>query len=276
MSEIIAGRLWQASGWIDGAAPGITWLPAQFPGRLRINAYALRDGEEWIGIDTGLPVHWDTIREGLAPSLPGTTRRRLLNTRREQDGMANLPAMLRAFAITEAPYVGVLNPLELTGVAGAAATPRLAVDEILAVGRLRIQPLRVLLRLLATNWFFEHHTGTLFTSDSFGWITDDAPADAAPQRAGFNVFGDSASTHPALMMGAKFDWLRGIDAAPILADLDAVMDRPIQRICPGMGRVIEGADAVRAAHATLRHAISRLAAQPAARWTMPAWIKETT
>jgi len=258
VSEIIPGTLWQASGFIDGAAPGITWLPAHFPGRLRINAYALRDGEAWIGIDTGLPAHWQAIRDGLAPSLPGTTRRLLLNTRREQDGMANLPAMLRAFGITEAPYVSVLNPLELTGVGGAIPTPRLAVDEVLAVGRLRIHPLRVLLRLLATNWFFEHHTGTLFTSDSFGWLTDGAAADAA------------------LMISAKFDWLRGIDPTPILADLDAVMDRPILRICPGQGRVIEGADAVRTAHATLRDAIRQLAAQPAARWTMPAWIKETT
>lgn len=258
MTELLPGLLWQASGVVEGAAPGITWLPAQFPGRLRINAYAMRDGEAWIVIDTGLPAHWDAIRTGLAPSISGTTRRLMLNTRREQDCMANLPAMLRAFDIHEVPYVGVLNPLELTGVRDGPRATRIGLDDVVTVGRLRFQPLRVLLRLLATNWFFERHTGTLFTSDAFGWLTDDADADAM------------------LMMSAKFDWLRGIDPAPILADLDAVMHRPIQRICPGMGRVIEGVDAVREAHATLRDAITRLAAQPAARWTMPAWIKETT
>ena len=280
LHTIIPGTLWGAAGWLPGGAREVSWLPPRLPGFLPVTAYALRDGTEWLAVDTGLPIHWPALRDALAPTLAGAARRRMVNTRRERDCMANLHAMARAFGIAEIPYVGVLNPVELLDavedaeteariramapVSPPVRTTRIEVGEVLRIGRLRLEPLRVQLRLLATNWFHEGVTGTLFTSDAFGWLTrpdavsplvrapDEAPLDPAPL---------------ARTLARKFDWLVGIDPAPILADLDAIFAaRVIERLCPGYGLVIEGESAVREALAAMRQAIATLAARRPPAW----------
>lgn len=283
LHEIIPGTLWGAAGWLDTAAQPLTWLPPDARGFLPVTAYALRDGEDWMVLDTGLPAHWPALRESLARTVQGTTRRRMLNTRREQDCMANLHPLTREFGITEVPYVGVLNPVELLdAVEDAEACARIEalapvrairieVGEIVRIGRLRLEPLRVQLRLLATNWFWEHETRTLFTSDAFGVLTSTtphaslvrAPEEPAMRAADF-----------AQMMSAKFDWLVGIDPAPILADLDAVFaQRRIGRLCPGYGLVIEGVEAVAHAHETMREALHLLATHRRPAWRFPESFK---
>lgn len=279
LHEIIPGTLWGAAGWLRPDARPPTWLPPGLPGWLPVNAYALRDGAEWMVVDTGLPAHWPELHAALAATLAGTTRRRMVNTRREQDCMANLHAMSRAFGIAEVPYVGVLNPLDLLEDIEAqeakarieAMAPvravRIAPDEVLEVGRLRLEPLRVTLRLLATNWFHEHVTGTLFTSDAFAGLT--RPSPDAPILRG----AEEPGPDPVILahaMSAKFDWLTGIDPAPILADLDAVFaGRRVARICPGHGCVIEGEAAVARTLAAMREAIRLLAARPKPAWRWP-------
>jgi hypothetical protein len=285
LHEIIPGTLHAATGWLRADAQPVSWIPAGLPGFLPVSAYALRDGAEWMVVDTGLPVHLPQIEAALAQTVNGTTRRRMINTRREQDCMANIGALVRRFGITEVPYVGVLNPVEMTDVlendeAEARITAmapvravRIEVGQVLEVGRLRIEPLRVQLRLLATNWFFEHATRTLFTSESFGFLTrptPDAPLVRAPEEAPLRA------EDIARMLSAKFDWLIGIDPAPILADLDAIFSaRPVDRLCPGYGCVIEGASAVAKALAAMKDAIAMLAAQPKPPIALPAFLKET-
>jgi hypothetical protein len=230
-------------------------------------------------------VHLPQIEAALAQTVAGTTRRRMMNTRREQDCMANIGALVRRFAIAEVPYVGVLNPVEMTDVLendeaeariaalSNARAIRIEVGQMVEVGRLRIEPLRVQLRLLATNWFFDHTTRTLFTSDSFGFLTratPDAPLVRAPDKAPI------AAADIARMLSAKFDWLVGIDPAPILADLDAIFAaRAVDRICPCYGCVIEGPAAVAEALARMKDAIALLAAKPKATIDLPAFVKET-
>ncbi len=285
LHEIIPGTLCAATGWLRADAQPVSWIPAGLPGYLPVTAYALRDGADWMVIDTGLPVHAAEIEAALARTVEGTTRRRMMNTRREQDCMANIGALVRRFAIAEVPYVGVLNPVEMTDVIendeaeariaamSAARAIRIEVGQVVDVGCLRIEPLRVQLRLLATNWFFEHATETLFTSDSFGFLTratPDAPLVRAPGEAPI------LAADIAHMLSAKFDWLIGIDPAPILADLDAIFAaRAVHRICPGYGCVIEGAEAVVQALARMKDAIALLAAQPKPAIHLPAFVKET-
>lgn len=285
LHEIIPGTLFGASGWLRADARPISWIPPGLPGFLPVNAYALRDGAEWMVVDTGLPLHWPEIEAALARTIAGTARRRMVNTRREQDCMANLQPLVRAFGITEVPYVGVLNPLEMADLIEAdeaharieAMAPvravRIEVGEALGIGRLRLEPLRVQLRLLATNWLYEHATRTLFTSDSFAFLTREEPGAPLVRQAGEPPL---QAADIARMLRAKFDWLIGIDPAPVLADLDAIFAaRPVERICPGYGCVIEGAAAVAEAHARMRDAILMLAAQrkPAIDFHLPA--KET-
>ena len=208
----------------------------------------------------------------------------MVNTRREQDCMANLHAMSRAFGISEVPYVGVLNPLDLLEDIEAqevkarieAMAPvralRIAPGEVLEIGRLRLEPLRVTLRLLATNWFHEHVTGTLFTSDAFAGLSRNTP-DATLVLGAEEPGPDPAALAHA--MSAKFDWLAGINPAPLLADLDAVLaGRRVTRICPSHGCVIEGEAAVARAISAMRDAIWLLAARPKPVWRWPDHIPD--
>lgn len=283
LHEIIPGTLWGAAGWLDTTAQPLSWLPPDAHGFLPVAAYALRDGEDWMLVDTGLPAHWPALRDALARTIAGTTRRRMLNTRREQDCMANLHPLTREFDITEVPYVGVLNPIELLDAVEDAETrarieamapvraTRIEVGEIVQVGRLRLEPLRVQLRLLATNWFHEHETRTLFTSDAFAFLTRATPHESlvrAPHEPPLRA------ADLAHMLSAKFDWLIGIDPAPILADLDAIFaTRRVARLCPGYGLVIEGAHAVNHAHETMRQALHLLAARRRPAWRFPESFK---
>jgi len=280
LHTIIPGTLYGAAGWLRGGAQPITWLPPDLNGWLPVTAYALTDGAEWMAMDTGLPVHWPVLRPALEATLGATTRRRMVNTRREQDCMANLHAMTQAFGITEVPYVGVLNPLELMDWVEAAEAHarieamapvramRIEVGQMLEVGSLRLEPLRVQLRLLATNWFYEHATRSLFTSESFGFLTRDDPGQPLlrdPGEAPFYV--------PAIagMLSAKFDWLIGIDPSPILADLDTIFAaRKVDRICPCHGCVIEGPVAVAEAVVATQSAIRLLAGRVKPVWSWPA------
>lgn len=285
LHAIIPGTLFAATGWLRADARPISWIPPGLPGWLPVSAYALRDGGEWMVVDTGLPVHWPDIAAALAQTIAGTTRRRMINTRREQDCMANLRALVTRFGITEVPYVGVLNPLDLAGMIEAdeaharieAMAPvraiRIEVGQVVEIGRLRLEPLRVQLRLLATNWFYEHTTRSLFTSESFGFLTrarPDAPLVRAPDEAPI------AAADIARMLSAKFDWLMGIDPAPVLADLDAIFAaRAVDRICPCQGCVIEGAAAAAEALARMKDAIALLAARRKPAIDLPAFAKET-
>lgn len=285
LHEIISGTLYAATGWLRADARPVSWIPPGLPGYLPVSAYALRDGAEWMVIDAGLPVHWPEIEAALAQTLGATTRRRMMNTRREQDCMASIGALVRRFGIAEIPYVGVLNPVEMTdalendeaeariAALSQARAIRIEVGQVVQVGRLRIEPLRVQLRLLATNWFHEHTTNTLFTSDSFGFLTRASPYEPllrAPDEAPI------AAADIARMLSAKFDWLVGIDPAAILADLDAIFAaRRVDRLCPCYGCVIEGADAVAGAAARMKDAIVMLAARPKPAIELPAFAKET-
>lgn len=282
-AEIVPGTLAATGGWLDVGARPISWLPPAGRGLLPVQGYILRDGGSWLMVDTGLAVHWPLIAGGIQRTLEGTSERRLITTRREQDCMINLPAILRDFGVREVLYAGVLNPLdffegveEQDAAARIEATPglratRIAPGAVTSIGRLRLEVLRVELRLLATNWFYETETATLFTSDAFSFLARPVESwspgvsrlrkpDEAPMRA----------EDAALYLSAKMDWLVGIDPAPVLADLDAIQAaRPIARLCPGFGLVIEGEDAVRGAFDAVRGALRILGAMPRNRWRFP-------
>lgn len=282
-AEIIPGTLFATGGWLDVGARPISWLPPEGRGLLPVQGYVLRDAGSWLMIDTGLAVHWPLVAEGICRTLANTSQRRLITTRREQDCMINLPAILDAFGVEEVLYAGVLNPLdffegveETDAAARIEATPglravRIAPGVVTPVGGLALEVLRVELRLLATNWFYERATRTLFTSDAFAFLARPAAswspglsrlraADEPPMRA----------EDAALYLSAKMDWLIGIDPAPIIRDLDAIQAaRPIDRLCPGFGCVIEGEAAVREAFEVMRGALRILGARRRAAWQFP-------
>lgn len=163
-AEIIPGTPAATGGWLDVAARPISWLPPAERGVLPVQGYMLRDGGSWLVADTGLAVHWPLVAEGIRRTLGDTPERRLITTRREQDCMMNLSAILRELGVREVLYAGVLNPLgffegveERDAAARIEATPglratRIAPAAATAIGRLRLEVPRVELRRLAANW----------------------------------------------------------------------------------------------------------------------------
>ncbi|MCR0985301.1 hypothetical protein [Roseomonas populi] len=287
-AEVIPGTLAAVGGWLDVAARPVSWLPPAGRGLIPVQGYILRDGGSWLMVDTGLAVHWPLIADGIRRTLEGTSERRLITTRREQDCMINLPAILRDFGVREVLYAGVLNPLdffegveERDAAARIEATPglqatRIAPGAVTSIGRLRLEVLRVELRLLATNWFYETETATLFTSDAFAFLVRSAPS-WSPGLSRLRAAGEAPmrAEDAALFLSAKMDWLIGIDPAPILQDLDAIQAaRPIARLCPGFGLVIEGEGAVREAFDAVRGALRILAARPRQPWRFPDALRD--
>jgi len=282
-AEVIPSTLFATGGWLRIGERPISWLPEGIQGMIPVQGYILRDGASWLMIDTGLAVHWPLIADGIRRTLGDTVERRLITTRREQDCMINLPAILREFGVNEALYAGVLNPLDFfegveenDAAARIEATPglkatRIAPGVVTPVGGLRLEVLRIELRLLATNWFYERETRTVFCSDAFGFLTRPGSSwssgfsrlhkpDEAPLRA----------EDAALFLSAKMDWLIGIDPMPIIRDLDAVQAaRPIERLCPGLGCVIEGEAAVREAFDRTREALVTLGKRQRKSWQFP-------
>ena len=261
--------LFAVGGWLRLGGPPVSWIPGEARGYLPVGGFVLRDGGQWLLIDTGLPVHQRDMRAGIAQTVAGCPERRLITTRREADCMLNIPWILREFDIAEVLYAGALDPLDFfTGVedaeitarldaSGATRTRKIADGEVMPVGGLRLEVLRTELRLLATNWFYEQATATLFSSDAFAFLTAAAPGSRV------SPLGDFAAADIAAFLGAKMDWLVGIDPAPVIADLDRLQrSRPIARICPGFGCTIEGAAVVACAFDRLRDALHLLAARP--------------
>jgi hypothetical protein len=282
-AEILPGTLFATGGWMEVAARPVSWLPAEGSGLLPVQGYILRDGGSWLMIDTGLAIHWPLIARGIAQTLEGTAERRLITTRREQDSMINLPAILGEFGVSEVLYAGVLNPLDffegveetdaaarIESVPGLRAA-RIAPGTVTEIGRLRLEVLRVELRLLATNWFYERETRTLFTSDAFAFLTRPAAA-WSPGLSRLRAPGEAPirAEDAALFLSAKMDWLIGIDPAPVIRDLDRIQGAyAIDRLCPGFGCVIEGEAAVREAFDRMRDALVLLAARPRTPWRFP-------
>jgi hypothetical protein len=283
LAAILPGTLWAMGGWLRMEAAPVSWIPPGVAGWLPVQGYALRSAESWLMVDTGLACHWPLVREGVAATSRLCRELRLITTRREQDCMNGIPALVGEFGLREVLYAGVLNPLDFfEGVEEAEAAARIeahpgvvatriAPGVVTQVGELELEVLRVELRLLATNWFYERRTRTLFTSDAFAFLARPAPglsrlraAEEPPMRA----------EDAARFLSAKMDWLIGVDPAPILADLDRIQSGwPADRICPGFGLVIEGPAAVAEAFEAVRGALRLLGARPRRAWAFPAGLE---
>lgn len=279
LAEIIPETLWALGGWLRMDGARVSWVPPNVLGWLPVQGYALRSAGSWLMVDTGLACHWPLVAAGVARTSRGCRERRLITTRREQDCMNGIPALVGEFGLREVLYAGVLNPLDFfEGVEEADAVgrieahpgvvaTRIAPGVTAPVGELELEVLRVELRLLATNWFYERRTRTLFTSDAFAFLSRPSPGMSrlrAPGEAAMRA------EDAALFLSAKMDWLVGVDPEPVLADLDRIeAGWPADRICAGFGLVIEGREAAVAAFAAVRDALRILGRWERRGWAFP-------
>jgi hypothetical protein len=269
VAEICPG-LYSVHGMIELAGRRLSWIADDSRGFLPLHVYVLRDEKALLLVDTGTGAHKPQIEEGFTYLMDGIADRRLFVTRREPDSFVNFSWVVQTFGINRIYYAGELNPLNLferfEATAGEMQLHHLykgAVENIqpglsFEVGRLRIKMVKSAIRLIAAIWAFEETTGTLFTSDSFAFVT-------VPQASSSPIVKPSDDEISAERifgyLDKKFDWLRGVDPEPFKAELRAIAEgQRIERLCPTYGAVIEGRAAVQKVFAGTITALDRIAA----------------
>lgn len=269
--DVHAGQIHAVGGSVPASMP-LSIFPSGVAGWLPMQGYVLREGDQLMMLDTGVTRHKEQIRSALGELVKGTRTRNLLLSRREHDVAINLPWIVGDFAFQKVIVGGDLNPLDFfESMDDASAFEQLRAASgievefvrtgaVVSLGSLRMEALPVTMRVLTTHWYYEHSSKTLFSSDSFGFVTsrdDVGPCKRTPT--------DEEISAERIMhyMSAKFDWICGIDTKPIIDGfLDAVRDREIDRVCPSLGVIIEGPDAVAKLFDQTVIALEKLAAAP--------------
>lgn len=269
VAEICPG-IHSVHGMIALAGRRLSWIADDSRGYLPLHVYVLRDSGALLLVDTGTGAHKRQIEEGFACLMDGYADRRLLVTRREPDCFVNFSWVVQTFGIGRIYYAGELNPLNLFERFEQTANEmqlhhlyKGAIENIqpgldFTVGRMRIRMVKSAIRLIAAIWAYEETTKTLFTSDSFAFVTVPR-ADSSPivRPSDDDISVDRVFGY----LDKKFDWLRGVDPAPFKAELAAIFERQeIARLCPSYGAVIEGAAAVQKVYRNTLAALDRIAA----------------
>lgn len=118
----------------------------------------------------------------------------------------------------------------------------IAPGKTIEVGKLSAEVMRTSLRVIGAAWLFESTTQTLFTSDTFAFVTaPSASASALVRPAEEQISLERIKGY----LNKKFDWVRGSDPTVIIGELEKLHgSRTIERICPTYGCIIEGRSAV--------------------------------
>lgn len=278
VAAVVPGVLYAVGGGIPSEV-SVSWIPEGLAGWMPVQCYAFRDGPDAMVMDGGLGAHRLEIEDGLSAVLDGAPPPRLLVSRWEPDSMVNLPWLIDRFGAREILSYGGIDPLDfferfeatsanaqVEAAAGPAHLVPISPGDVLQVGSLRIEVLTASLRLLLTSWFYEHTTRSLFTADSFGFLSN--PAGPTP----FVVRPAADRISPGILRRSlltKFDWLVGAHCDALVADLEAFQaEYPIDRVCPSFGGIIEGQESVarlfHAAVAALRQLADEGARSPLA------------
>jgi flavorubredoxin len=222
----------------------VTWHPPGARGVASMNSYLLVDGDRALLIDTGLTVHQDALLADLRAL--GDLRIDILHTRLgEYNSLCNTPAVVAAFDVDT--IYGPHDQADLWtdfmphgdglghGI-GPVRVEYLKSDHEIDVGpERRVRAFSPVLRLLPTHWVHDPATKTLFTSDMFSHVLG-PPGVVTGEN-------DTATLEDVRehMLSTRYWWVRAADTRSIVAELAAFFDAtPIERICPGFGRVLEG------------------------------------
>lgn len=277
-ADIPASVLQVAEGLhaVAGAIPAdasVSWIPKGLSGWLPSQCYVFQSGGETLILDGGLGMHRQEIAAGLDHLLLDRANLRLLVSRWEPDAMGNLPWLVQRYRISSVMSLGGINPLDFFDGFDAAAVeshvemqaapakllPIMPGDRI-RVGDFEIEVINPSLRLLLTTWFYESRTRSLFSADSWGFLSN--PAAPLPFKAGPVCETITASVLRAAL-ATKFDWLLGAHCEDLVRDLKVMLvSRQIDRICPTFGGVIEGPDQARAVIEATMLALEQLSQMP--------------
>ena len=240
---------------IDGRIP---WLPRGQRGFEPSLIYVLEGKGRSLVIDTGLPIHRRIIVSQLHRVLRPDSAVSIVVTRPEPDSFGNVGALVDEFPVER--IVGFsTNPLEffpesMLRAAGTVRFERRRLGESWEwdEGRI-IEFLPAPFGLLVTAWPYDVSTGTLFTTDSFGWVHMTDPQ--SPCR----VDAPLASITPPTIenhLSHRFHWLAECRLELVEEALRRIFEeRSVRMIAPAHGCIFSGEACVRSQYDSVRDAL---------------------
>lgn len=254
--ELVPDKLYRLGAVARVLGDDIAWLPANRRGWEALNVYLLRGTERWVLLDTGVAAQGSLLADQLHAITPLGSALTVMLTRSEPDCIGNLGPILDGWSV-DAVYAGggpnSINPFDYfdqvtqdIGKTGGARLVRQDYgDGVGLTAKCTAFYLRPPLRLLATSWVFDEGTGTLFTSDFFGYMGLERAGDKPISR---DVPDAATVTAIEEWIPVRFDWVRNADLTQVIHNLQEVFrSHRVQRIAPTHGCIIEGTSCV-AAH----------------------------
>lgn len=266
VTELVPGRLYRIGCMIK--AQRLSWLPEDLDGYEPVNAYLLTDANNAVFFEMGLPIARPAIEQAIKTKV-GNRRVYVNFSRNEADCIGNMGYVLgtcRNPTLLYGTAGGILewindphvSELEVLNFLGRIPIESAKNGETKQIGDLNLTWFDAGSKMMfMTQWMFEKSTGTLFTSDSFGWRH--AKALNSP------VVVDSAAGMPSVdtvarELVARMNWMRESEYQEVIDRFEGLFRQyDVQMIAPVHGCVIKGREAVRA------HVERAVAAMKAAR-----------
>jgi flavorubredoxin len=254
---------------LDGRVP---WVPPRDRGWEASLAYLVREGSHFLLVDTGMTVHAAGLAATLNDLLPPDASLSVLVTRIELDAVGNVGTLLERVRTPVQQITGfAVDPVEFffSSADPESPLPVRCPFRLTELGSeldtLPGRPVSLLpgpLGNLLTCWPYDARTGTLFTSDSFGWVHGGRPGDV-PVLDRLPRDLDASVVREHLL--ARFDWIAEADGPSVVRALDGIFaEREVRAIAPAHGAVLRGAATVAAAHELMREALLGVATGAAA------------
>lgn len=258
----------------------VTTYPREARGYAPSNCFLLVEGRHGLLLDTGFTVHESQVLSALHDAGADELELSIFALRLgEYDSICNIRPIVERFRVTHL-YGAQRNGLtwvdfrpEWTAAGTPVGSPRLDRVQYVHVrsnARIAIDPDGVrtvdavspLLRLLNTHWVYDAATETLFTSDSFTYVT--RPTEAGPWVTSDLDSLPSVEEVAGYLESTRYWWLHSADGQRLIDEMHEVIGaRRVSRLAPAYGCVIEGAEVVAAHIELLEQAIRRLAEKPA-------------
>ena len=253
VTTLIPDRLYRVGCVVR--AEQLSWLPADLDAFEPLNAYVLMDQDNFLFQEMGSPVMLPAIKSAL--DLIGNRKVYVWFSRNEADCIGNM-----GYIFGSCPQPTLLFGAMAGGILEWINDPAVEITEVRDfLGRIPIESVRNGVKrklgafdlsymdagskqMIMTQWAFDAGTGTMFTSESFGFrhlkgVNDSTVITSARGLPSVDTV--------AKEIVARFNWMREADYPEIIERFEKIFkEHEVQILAPVHGCVIKGREAVRA------------------------------
>ena len=250
--ELVPGRLY-AIGDVIPLDGRISWVPDSASGYQPINCYLLIEGDRALLVDTGVPIHEDSVVRQLQTVLRANPKLDIYLTRAEMDCVGNLGTISEAFSVGTVYTGGRFNPFDAFDQLGSISDGRPGAESIVRImpgesielsPTRRVQVLTPPFKMLASHWAYDVATETLFTSDLFAHHAVTQPT-YDPVVSSVTDGTDYESVKA--FVESRYWWIHQVASPEPGQKLSAIFhdaERRISRVAPTRGCILEGRAAI--------------------------------